>query len=253
MTPALLENERIDELGRKGFRIIQNTKTFCFGIDAVLLAEFVKADPRDLIADLGSGNGILPLLLLGRDKGGAFTALEIQTEMAKLARRNMALNGVADAVEVVEGDIKEAAALLGRNRYDAVVVNPPYIKVGSGVINPKEAKAIARHEIYCRLDDVFREGSALLKEGGSLFMVHRCWRMGEALAALESYGLKARRMRMVHSYADQPGELFLLEAKKGKTEGCLVETPCIIFEAPDLLSPEMYRACHGREREDLLS
>ena len=251
MNPGLREHERIDELGRKGFRIIQNTKTFCFGIDAVLLAEFVKAGPRDRVADLGSGNGILPMLLIGRDKGGSFAALEIQQEMADLARRNMDLNGLQDMVEVVEGDLKEASRLLGKNRFDLVVVNPPYIKAGSGLLNPGEAKAIARHEILCKLEDVLREGAALLKEGGGLFMIHRCWRMGEVLAALESHGLKARRIRLVHSYADGPGELFLLEAKKGKAEGCQVEPPCVIFEAPGLLSPELYKACHGREREDL--
>ena len=249
MNPVLEKDERLDDLGRKGYRIIQNTKTFRFGIDTVLLAEFVQAGPRDQIADLGSGNGILPLLLSARDKGGSFVALEIQKDMVALARRNMALNGLSDSVEVMEGDLKEASALLGKNRFDAVVVNPPYIKAGDGLLNPGEAKAIARHEIHCTLQDVLRESAALLKEGGNLFMVHRCWRMGEALAALESYGLKARRLRLVHSFQDQPGELFLLQAKKGKAEGTLVETPCIIYEAPGIMTPEVYRACHGEEGE----
>ena len=244
------QDERIDELGRKGYRIIQNTKTFCFGIDAVLLAGFVQAGPSARVADLGCGNGILPLLLEGRDKGGSFAALEIQPEMAALARRNMALNQLTDKVQVVEGDLKEASRLLGKNAFDAVVSNPPYIKLGSGLLNPGEAKALARHEISCTLGDVLREGAALLKEGGSLFLVHRCWRMGEALAALESNGLKARRLRLVHSFAHKEGELFLLEARKGKAEGLIVEKPCVIFEAPGWMTAEMHLACHGKEREE---
>lgn len=251
MSFVLEKDERLDELGRKGYRIIQNTKTFCFGIDAVLLADFAQVSSRDRVADLGCGNGILPLLLKARDRGGFITALEIQPELAELARRNIALNHLSEEVAVLEGDLKEAGRLLGKHCFDAVVANPPYIKAGSGLINPREAKAIARHEISCSLSDVLREGAALLREGGSLFMIHRCWRMGEVLGSLEAYGLKARRLRLVYSYEDRQGELFLLEARKGNREGLVVEKPCVIYEAPGLLTKEVYRAYHGKEREEL--
>ena len=249
MTDTRQQDERTDDLGRKGFRIIQNTKTFCFGIDAVLLAEFADLSPRAKTADLGCGNGILPLLLKARDKGGHFTAVEIQPEQADLARRNMALNGLADEVDVLEADLRNASEYLEKNTYDAVVVNPPYIKAGSGLLNPASAKAIARHEVACTLEDVLRESAGLLCEGGSLFLVFRCWRMGETLGLLPAYGLKARRLRIVHSFRGDAGELFLLEATKGQREGLTVEPPCVIYEAPGQFTEEVRRACGSGEEE----
>ncbi len=249
MTVCPDPHERTDDLGRKGFRIIQNTKTFCFGIDAVLLAEFAQIGPRDKVADLGCGSGILPLLLKARDKGGRFTAVEIQPEQAQLARRNMALNNLSEEVEVMEADLRNASAYLGKNCYDAVVTNPPYFKSGSGLVNPSSAKAVARHEIFCTLEDVLRESAALLKENGSLFLVFRCWRMAEALALLPGCGLKARRLRIVHSRRESAGELFLLEARKGERDGLVIEPPCVIYEAPGQFTEEVRRACGSGEKE----
>lgn len=250
MTASLQKDERTDDLGRKGFRIIQHTGSFCFGIDAVLLAEFADISPQAKTADLGCGNGILPLLLKARDKGGHFTAVEIQPELAGLARRNMELNGLSDEVDVLEADLCQASEYLGKNGFDAVVANPPYFKAGSGLLNPASVKAIARHEVACTLEDVLRESAALLREGGSLFLVFRCWRMGEALALLPGTGLKARRLRIVHSFRGDSGELFLLEAKKGARDGLVVEAPCLIYEAPGVFSEEVRKACGAGAEEE---
>ena len=239
--PALGENERLDELGRKGYRILQNTKTFCFGIDAVLLADFARIAPKESVADLGCGNGILPLLLAARDKGAFFTGVEIQPEQAELARRNMALNGLSERCRILTADLKDLAGQLPAGSFDAVVSNPPYMKKNAGLINPESAKAIARHELCCELTDVLAEAARLLKPSGGLFLVYRCWRMAELLAALPGCGLAAKRLRLVYSRAQTEGELVLLEARRGGSEGLSVLPPLILYESPGVYTPEVKR------------
>ncbi len=235
----LKEGERLDELGRKGYRIIQNTKTFCFGIDAVLLADFARIPGRGRVADLGCGSGILPLLLAARDKGKSFTGIEIQPEQAELARRNMALNGLSERCRILTADLKDLSALPDSGGFDAVVSNPPYMKKNAGLLNPDSAKAVARHEICCELPDVLKAAAQLLKAGGSFFMVYRCWRLAELLALLPGAGLAAKQMRLVYSSADSEGELVLLEARKGGAEGLTVLPPLMIYESPGVYSREI--------------
>ncbi|MBO4872692.1 MAG: tRNA1(Val) (adenine(37)-N6)-methyltransferase [Lachnospiraceae bacterium] len=237
--PVPAEGERLDKLGRKGYRIIQNTKTFCFGIDAVLLADFARISPKDTVLDLGCGNGILPLLLAARGKGSRFTGIEIQEQQAELARRNAALNGLQDRFEVLSADLRQLSAQLKAASFDAVISNPPYMKKNSGLLNPESAKAIARHEICCELEDILREASRVLKTGGSLFLVYRCWRMAELLAGLPACGLAAKRLRPVYSSPESEGELVLLEARKGGAEGLTVLPPLILYESPGVFSREV--------------
>lgn len=245
----LNEEERLDELGRKGYRIIQHTKTFCFGIDAVLLADFARISKHAKVLDLGCGNGILPLLLAARNKGNFFTGVEIQPQQADLAGRNAVLNGLEDRFQVLNTDLKELfvaqrpqeerSALPLRASFDAVVTNPPYMKKNSGLINPESSKAIARHELCCELADVLKAASLALKDGGSLFLVYRCWRMAELLALLPGFGLAAKRLRIVSSFADSEGELLLLEAKKGGAEGLTVLAPLILYEKSGVFTREV--------------
>ena len=241
MEVRLSSEERLDELGRKGYRIIQNTKTFCFGIDAVLLADFAQIPRRGRVADLGCGNGILPLLLAAREKGAAYTGIEIQPEQAELARRNMALNGLSERCQILTADLKDLSAVLLPDSFDAVVTNPPYMKRNAGRLNPESAKAIARHEICCELPDVLKAASRLLKAGGRLFMVYRCWRMAELFGLLASFGLAAKRMRILYSSAETEGELVLLEARKGSAEGLKVLPPLILYESSGVYGPEIRR------------
>ena len=237
--PSLKEGERLDELGRKGYRIIQHTKTFCFGIDAVLLADFARISAKETVLDLGCGNGILPLLLAARDKGKSFTGIEIQPQQAELARRNAELNGLAERFSVLEADLKALPGALVPGSFDAVVSNPPYMKKNSGLLNPDSAKAIARHEICCELPDVLQAAAQMVKAGGAVFLVYRCWRLAELLALLPRFGLAAKRMRLVYSSADSEGELVLLEARKGGAEGLSVLPPLIIYESPGVYSREI--------------
>ena len=147
MTINLKENERLDELQRNGYRIIQNPEKFCFGMDAVLLSGFARAKEGDKVLDLGTGTGIIPILMEAKTKAFHLTGLEIQEESADMARRSVALNGLEERIRIVQGDIKEAGTLFGAASFDVVTCNPPYMIGQHGLTNPEAPKAIARHEI----------------------------------------------------------------------------------------------------------
>ncbi len=159
MTIELKDNERLDDLQRNGFHIIQKTDGFCFGMDAVLLSGFASVKEGERALDLGTGTGIIPILLKAKTKGKHFSALEIQEEMADMARRSVAVNHLENDITIVTGDIKEASRIFGAASFDVVTSNPPYMNDAHGLKNPDLPKAIARHEVLCTLDDVVREAS----------------------------------------------------------------------------------------------
>ena len=245
MDAVLRENERMDELGRKGYRLIQDTKAFCFGIDAVLLADFAQAAETERVIDLGCGNGILPLLLKARDKGGEVIGLEIQPEAAGLAIRNAALNGLEEEIRIREGDLKEASALFGRASFDVVISNPPYREAGGGLVSPSEKKALARHEILCTLEDVLREGAALLKPRGRFYMVHRPRRLEEILSGLKRVGLAPKTLRFVHARTEKEADMVLVEAVRGGRAGLQVLPPLIVYQADGSYTGEVRQIYYG--------
>ena len=173
MITDLMENERLDDLQRNGLKIIQKTDGFCFGMDAVLLSGFASVKPGERALDLGTGTGIIPLLLSAKTKGDHFTGLEIQTEIMKMAQRSVALNGLEKKIDIIQGDIKEASRIFGAASFDVVTTNPPYMTAQHGLTNLHEAKTIARHEVLCNLEDIIRESARLLVPGGRFYMVHR--------------------------------------------------------------------------------
>ena len=239
MDIQLKDGERLDELDRNGYRIIQDPKWFCFGIDAVLLAGFAKVKPGEKVLDLGTGTGILPILLEARTKGVSFTGLEIQPESADMAARSVRLNHLENKVHIVNGDIREADRLFGAGSYHVVTSNPPYMTDLHGIKNPNEAKAIARHEILCTLEDVVSQAAKLLAPCGRFYLVHRPFRLAEILTCLCSHGLEPKRMRLVHSYEDREPNMVLIEALKGGRSGMTVEKPLIIFEKPGVYRSEI--------------
>ena len=239
MDIQLKDGERLDELDRNGSRIIQDPKRFCFGMDAVLLAGFAKVKPGEKILDLGTGTGILPILLEARTKGASFTGLEIQPESADMAARSVRLNHLENKVHIVNGDIREADRLFGAGSYHVVTSNPPYMTDLHGIKNPNEAKAIARHEILCTLEDVVSQAAKLLAPCGRFYLVHRPFRLAEILTCLCSHGLEPKRMRLVHSYEDREPNMVLIEALKGGRSGMTVEKPLIIFEKPGVYRSEI--------------
>ena len=240
MTTDLKEGERLDDLGRKGYRIIQNPEAFCFGIDAVLLTGFAKIKEGARVVDLGTGTGIIPILLEAKTEAAHLTGLEIQEESADMARRSVGLNGLDEKISIVTGDIKEASALLGRSAFDVVTCNPPYMIGNHGLTGENDKKIIARHEVLCSFDDVAREASALLKPGGIFYLVHRPFRLVELFGTMTKYKLEPKRMKLVHPFVEKEHNMVLIEAKKGGNSRIEVESPLIVYKEPGVYTDEIY-------------
>ena len=234
------ETERIDELQRNGYRIIQDPGRFCFGMDAVLLSGFARAKEGDSVLDLGTGTGIIPILMEAKTRAARFFALEIQEESADMARRSVALNGLEKKIQVVTGDIKEAEKYFNASSFDVITCNPPYMIGKHGLVNPDAPKAIARHEILCTLEDVIRQAAFLLKPGGSFYLVHRPFRLAEILSLLVAAKLEPKRMRLVYPYVDKEPNMVLLQAVRGGKSRMTVEKPLIIFEKPGVYTKEIH-------------
>ncbi len=240
MTTNLQPGERIDDLARNGYKIIQNPQKFCFGMDAVLLSGFARVKSGAACLDLGCGNGILPLLLEAKTPGRHFTGLEIQPYSADLARRSVALNGLEEKISIVEGDLKEASKIFGGSSFDVVTCNPPYMTGSHGLTNADEAKTIARHELLCSLEDVIRESARVLVPGGHFFLVHRPFRLAEIFSLMVAYKLEPKRMQLVYPYVDREPNMVLIEGIRGAKSRLTVEKPLVVYQAPGVYTDEIY-------------
>ena len=240
MKVELKAGERIDELQRNGYQIIQNENGFCFGMDAVLLSGFAKVKRGENALDLGTGTGIIPILLEAKTEGRHFTGLEIQETSADMAQRSVCLNDLNEKVEIIRGDIKEATDLFGKASFDVVTSNPPYLTGQHGLVNPDMPKAVARHEILCTLEDVIGQASALLKENGRFYMVHRPFRLAEIMVTMSRYRLEPKRMKLVYPFVDKEPNMVLIEGLKGGRPRVTVEKPLIVYEKPRVYTSEIY-------------
>ncbi len=236
----LKENERVDDLQRNGYRIIQDPGRFCFGMDAVLLSGFARVKDGTRVLDMGTGTGIIPLLLEAKTGAVHLTGLEIQADSADMARRSVAMNGLEGKIDIVTGDIREAGSMFSAASFDVITCNPPYMIGRHGLKNPEDAKAIARHEIFCTLEDVAAQSAKLLKPGGKLFLVHRPFRLAEIMATLTNYKLEPKRMRLVYPFVDKEPNMVLLEASRGGKPRMTVEKPLIVYSSPGVYMPEIY-------------
>ncbi len=234
-------NERIDDLQINGRRIIQSPDRFCFGMDAVLLSGFAKVKKGESVLDLGTGTGILPILLDAKTEGGHFTGLEIQPESADMARRSVILNNRHDKIDIVTGDIKNALNIFGAASFDVIVTNPPYMNQNHGITNPESPKAIARHELLCSLEDVIRQTRSLLKVNGRMYMVHRPFRLPDIMELMNECGIEPKKMRFVHPYVDREPSMVLIEGVRGGNRRLTVEKPLVIYDGPGEYSEEIKR------------
>ena len=228
----LKDGERLDDLQTHGYEIIQHPGKFCFGMDAVLLASYAKVKRGERALDIGTGTGIIPILMTVKTDGEEFTGLEIQEENADMARRSVVHNHLEDKITIKTGDIKEAADYFPAASFDVITTNPPYMIGQHGLTNPHMPKAIARHEILCTLEDVVSQASKLLGDRGRFYMVHRPFRLTEIMQVLTKYKLEPKRMQLVYPYIDREPNMVLIEALKGGNSRITVERPLIVYEKP---------------------
>jgi tRNA1Val (adenine37-N6)-methyltransferase len=236
----ILPHERVDDLQRNNYRIIQDPGRFCFGMDAVLLSGFANVKPGEKALDLGTGTGIIPILLEAKTEGEHFTGLEIQPESADMAMRSVKLNHLEERIDIVTGDIKEASKLFGASSFEVVTTNPPYMIGQHGLKNPEDAKAIARHEILCSLDDILRESARLLKPQGRFYMVHRPFRLAEIFCKMVEYRIEPKRMKLVYPYIDKEPNMVLIEGARGGKSRLTVEKPLIVYKEQGVYTDEIY-------------
>lgn len=234
----LLKHERLDDL-QNGYMLIQNPKQFCFGIDAVLLSWFACVKPGEEVLDMGTGTGIVPVLLKARYPQGHFTGLEIQEESADVARRSVQYNHLEKDITITTGDIKEAASIYGGAFFDVVTTNPPYMVGSHGLTGENQAKVIARHETLCNLEDIVSQAAKVLKPRGRFYMVHRPFRLAEIFSVMVQYGIEPKRMRLVHPYVDKEPNLVLVEGMRGGKSRITVEKPLIVYEKPGVYTREV--------------
>ena len=234
-------NERLDDLQCNGYFIIQDPKRFCFGIDAVLLSGFARAKRGARVLDLGTGTGIIPILMAAKTGAAHLTGLEIQPDSADMAMRSVRYNGLEDRIDIVEGDIRTASEQFGRDSFEVITTNPPYMIEQHGIKNPDDALTIARHEVCCNLEDIIRESSRLLKQNGRFYMVHRPFRLAEIFSLMVQYKIEPKRMRLVHPYVDKEPNMVLIEGYKGGKSRLTVEKPLIVYKDVNVYTDEIYK------------
>ncbi|HHZ01389.1 MAG TPA: tRNA1(Val) (adenine(37)-N6)-methyltransferase [Tissierellia bacterium] len=241
MEIILKENEKIEDLQCKGLRIIQNKKWFCFGMDAVLLTNYCDIRKDSKIVDLGTGTGIIPILLSGKRNYSKAYGIEIQPEVAEMAERSVRLNNLQDKIHILNIDLKDTLNYLEPNSFDAVISNPPYMLPNSGLINPEDKKAISRHELKCTLEDVVKIASKLLKPQGRFYMVHRPDRLADIFWYLREYRLEPKQIRFVHPSVSKKPNLFLIRASKGGKPELKFDPPLYIYDDEGNYTDEVIR------------
>lgn len=239
------QGERLDDLQCNGLFLIQNPSGFCFGIDAVLLANFIKVKKDGYEVDLCTGSGIVPILLSAKTPAKRITGIEVQSDIADMAVRSVKYNGLEAKIDIINDDISNVLNRIECGSVDTVSVNPPYMKDSTGLKNPDLPLAIARHELLTDLDTVVRISSRLLKENGRFFMIHRPSRLSEIFASLKKNRIEPKRIRFVHSYVDSKANLVLIEGMKGSGVWLDVEPALVIYKEKNVYTDEVLKI-HGR-------
>ena len=230
MEIELKENERIDDLEFKGLKIIQNEKGFCFGMDSVLLSDFAKnMKNNSTVLDLGTGTGIIPILLCGKTNLKKVVGIEIQQDVANMAKRSSQLNNLQDRFEVVNTNIIDLKNIYEKQSFDVIVTNPPYKKENTGITNENEAKLISRHEITANLEDFISISKDLLKDKGEFYMVHRPERLVDILSLMRKYKIEAKILKFVSPNKNKEPNLILIKGIKNANSFLRVEKNLYVY------------------------
>ncbi|MDT1079990.1 tRNA1(Val) (adenine(37)-N6)-methyltransferase [Staphylococcus pseudintermedius] len=240
----LQPGERLDYLIREDLRIIQNDAVFSFSTDALLLGHFTEVRKRDRILDMCAGNGVIPLLL--SDKGNnVITGVEIQPQLVNMAVRSVQYNHLEDRITMVEMDINALIQAYSPAQFDLITCNPPYFKANQTNQHQLEAHKIARHEIYCTLDDCLRVSNHLLKEGGRVVMVHRAERMLDLFESMRHYRIEPKRLHVIFSKPGKAAQTIVVEGRKGGRQGLDIAPPFYIYDEQGDYTPEMKEIYYG--------
>ena len=248
MNILLKENEKIEDLQLKGLKIIQNKKWFCFGMDAVLLSDFYDLKKKSSVVDIGTGTGIIPILLYGKKNIGHITGIEIQGEVAEMAQRSVEMNNLSEYIKIIDRDLKDWRNYLETGGYDAVVSNPPYIRNNSGIINSEDKKAFSRHEITCSLEDVIEAASGMLKNNGALFMVHRPERLVDIFCSMRENRIEPKKIRYVYPKKNKKPNLVLVKGVKNGGKELRHMDPLYIYYEDKEYTDEIYKIYNMRRK-----
>lgn len=240
METLIKENERVDDLQLKGLKIIQNPEGFCFGIDAVLVSNFSQIKKNGLVVDLGTGTGIIPLLISGKSSAKKIYGVEVQEEVADMARRSVALNGLEERIEIVHQNLKTIFEYLPKGLADVVISNPPYMPAGGALVNPGSYKAISRHEVLCTLEDVMKTAAGLLKEKGGFYMVHRPSRLVDIIELGRRYKLEPKLIRMIHPKEGKEPNIMLIKCVKSGNPELRVMPPLYVYNKDGSYTDEIF-------------
>lgn len=240
METLIKENERVDDLQLKGLKIIQNPEGFCFGIDAVLVSNFSQIKKNGLVVDLGTGTGIIPLLISGKSSAKKIYGVEVQEEVADMARRSVALNGLEERIEIVHQNLKTIFEYLPKGLADVVISNPPYMPAGGALVNPGSYKAISRHEVLCTLEDVMKTAAGLLKEKGGFYMVHRPSRLVDMIELGRRYKLEPKLIRMIHPKEGKEPNIMLIKCVKSGNPELRVMPPLYVYNKDGSYTDEIF-------------
>ena len=238
----LKENERIDDLEYKGLKIIQNKEGFCFGIDSVLLSDFAKNIKKDsVVVDIGTGTGIISILLSKKAEIKKIYGIEIQEEVADMAKRSIKLNDLQDKIQIINKNIKNIFEEIEPNKIDAIVTNPPYMKLNTGAKNEEIKKLISRHEVECNLEDIIKISYKLLKSKGEFYMVHRAERIVDILYNLRKYKLEPKEIKFIHSKVGKEPNLVLIKAVKDAGEHLIIDSPLVVYNNDGTYTDEILK------------
>lgn len=215
----LNNNEKIEDLGDKELKIIQARDSYRFSVDSILLLNFIRVKNYEKIIDLGTGSGIIPLLLFGKRKGLSIYGIEIQKDLADMARRSVELNKLQNYITIIQEDFRNLKNIFKNQQFDVVISNPPYISLGQGKINPSSSRAIARHEIKGDLEDIISVSNYLLKNKGRIYLIYKSSKLVKLIITLKKYSIEPKVVKFIHPRQGESANLVLLEGvKKGKEE-----------------------------------